>query len=235
MSRSTSLSAAKKMGATAAIAAGLVAGGVGVASAASTSASQPAQHGSLPHGVGRPDGGGGPGGFRHGGDEGTVTAASSSSITISKLGGTSSTFAITSSTTVHKDGATASLSELSTGDTVRIEPSSTSSTTASEIDIDSPHLFGTVTSVSGSTITISDQDGFWRTITTSGSTTYTKSGASSNAAAVSVGSVISAEGSIASDHTTLDATSITIGLPTPPTGGAGGPGGPSGSYPAPSA
>ena len=217
MSRSTSLTTVRKLGMSAAIATGLVAGGVGVASAASSNATQPAQHGSMPDGRGGPRGH-----FGHGGDEGTVTSVSPTSVTISTLGGSSSTFTITSSTVVHKDHATASISDLKSGDTVRIEPSSSSSTTAASIGIDSPHLFGTVNSVSGSTITIKDQDGFWRTITTSGATTYTKSGAASTASAVSVGTIISAEGAIAADHTTLDAASITIGLPARPTGGPSG-------------
>jgi len=209
----------RRLGATAALAAGLFAGGISVASAAththsSAAATTSAQH---PHQGGRGFGGpGGPGG--PGGAGGLVTAVSSSSITVTTPQSTSATYAITSSTVVEKGHATATLSDVVVGDRVDIRPAAQGSTTAAEIDIDVPHLAGQVVSVSGNVITVSDQEGFYRTIDVSSTTTYVKSGASSTLSEVTVGSFIGAEGSIASDHTTLDASSVTIGLPTPPTG-----------------
>ena len=209
MTRNNRLSSVRKFGATAAITAGLVAGGVTVASAAST-------HGTAQNTAGAPAESHGPGDGPHGmhGPGGTVTAVGSNSITISTLDGTSTTYGIDSATTVSKDHATGSVSDLAVGESVHIKPSSTSSTTAASIDIEVPHLLGTVTSVDGTTITIRDRDGFWRTISTTGSTSYTKSGAAATAASVTVGEVISAEGAVDSNHTTLDAASVAVGLPT---------------------
>jgi len=81
-------------------------------------------------------------------------------------------------------------------------------------------MAGTVTAVSGSTITITDRDGFSREIKVSGSTTYTDG----LTAIPKVGDKIHAEGTVDTDKTSLDATRV--GLMTehaPP--GAGGPGG----------
>jgi hypothetical protein len=67
---------------------------------------------------------------------GDVTAVSSSSITItSSMSGSSETFSITSSTTFTDNGQTSSVSDIQTGDTVLIRTSSSSSTTATSIDI----------------------------------------------------------------------------------------------------
>jgi len=88
-------------------------------------------------------------------------------------------------------------------------------------------MAGTVTAVSGATITITDWDGFTREIHVSGSTTYTDG----LTAIPKVGDKIHAEGTVDADKTSLDAT--TIGLMTehapPGPGGHGGrgPGGPS--------
>lgn len=93
-----------------------------------------------------------------------------------------------------------------------------------------PHLGGTVTASSGSTVTIKDREGFTREIKVSGATTYTDGLTSIPKA----GDRIRAEGSVDADKTSLDAT--TVGLTTEHTpGGPGrrgrghdGPGGPGG-------
>jgi hypothetical protein len=143
------------------------------------------------------------------------------SITISGMGGKPLTFAIDSSTTVTKAGAAASASDLAVGELVDITapmPNSASSTTeqtAMSIRIEAPSEAGTVVSVSSSGFVIQDDQGFWHTVTTSSSTTYTKSGAAATASDVTVGEFVGASGSIASDHTTLDATQVQIGQPAP--------------------
>ena len=71
-----------------------------------------------------------------------------------------------------------------------------------------PHLAGTVTSVHGNEILIKDFDGFTRTIKTSSKTTY-RDGLTANPA---VGTQIVAEGTVAADGTSLDATSIGKGF-----------------------
>jgi hypothetical protein len=77
-----------------------------------------------------------------------------------------------------------------------------------------PRIEGTVHSISGSDITVVDSEGFWRSVATSSGTTYREAGASVGASEVKVGSTIVATGTVAADHTTLDATTIQILLPT---------------------
>ncbi|HEY5121740.1 MAG TPA: hypothetical protein VII84_09220, partial [Acidimicrobiales bacterium] len=71
----------------------------------------------------------------------------------------------------------------------------------------------------------SDRQGFSRIIVEGPSTTYTKSGAPSNASALSVGSLISARGQIDANLTSLDASSVAVGPFQGPLDGASGPGG----------
>jgi len=103
------------------------------------------------------------------------------------------------------------------GTTTPAPPSgSTSSSTAPAPKVHVPHLDGTVTSVNGSDIVIKDRDGFTRTITTSGSTTYSNGLTSAPA----VGIQVHATGTVDANGTALDAT--TLGAPpTPPAGGHG--------------
>ncbi|MCW2527128.1 MAG: hypothetical protein JWM76_1988 [Pseudonocardiales bacterium] len=103
--------------------------------------------------------------------------------------------------------------------------SASSSTGAKPTDsttrpVHKPHLGGTVKSVSGSTILVTDRDGFTRTIKTSSATTYNDSLTASPA----VGTVINAEGTVDADGTSLDATVIGKGALGGP-GGGRGPGG----------
>ncbi|MGZ6880854.1 MAG: hypothetical protein ACXVGB_13270 [Mycobacteriaceae bacterium] len=67
-----------------------------------------------------------------------------------------------------------------------------------------PHLGGTVASVSPGAVTVTDRDGFTRTIRTSPTTTY----GSGLTADLAVGTHIHAVGTLDADHTSLDATTI---------------------------
>lgn len=69
-------------------------------------------------------------------------------------------------------------------------------------------LVGTVHAVSGDTITVTDPEGFTRTILVSSSTTYSQGGASVTIAAVVDGAKIFAQGIVDTNGTTLDALSI---------------------------
>lgn len=80
-----------------------------------------------------------------------------------------------------------------------------------------PHLSGTVVSVSGTTITITDREGFQRTIHTSASTTYADGLTASPAA----GTKIHAEGTVDADKVSLAATKISA-QPDRPAGGRHG-------------
>jgi len=76
----------------------------------------------------------GRGEFARGGGLGTVTAISSSSITVqNSRSGQSSTYAITSSTEISDDGQSASASSIAQGETVIVVPSSSNSSDASRI------------------------------------------------------------------------------------------------------
>jgi hypothetical protein len=75
------------------------------------------------------------------------------------------------------------------------------------------HLAGWVTAKDGDVLTITDHDGFTRTIRTSSATTVTKDGANSSLAAITVGSFVRALGDVAGDGTTLNAERIVLGEP----------------------
>jgi hypothetical protein len=208
--------AVKRVAATTALGVGLVAGGAGIASATSshsprdsttsTSATPPS-----------------PTNFAGG----VVTAVSSASISVKGMDGTSSSYAITSSTTFSEGPTTVTASALAVGQHVGIQLSTSDDSTAANIDIQLPALFGTVTSVSGDTVVITDLEDFSRTIVVESSTTYTKSGATASLSDVVVGSDIIAEGTVDANGTSLDATHVVIGLPSQQGGGPGigGPGG----------
>ena len=226
-----------RLGGASALAMGLAAGGFGVASAAtstpgSTSSSQSNTNQSPPPGPGfrgGPDGHGGPGGPGGHGPGGTVSAIGSSSFTITHEDGTSQTVNTTSSTTYERDGQDATASALAVGEHVSVKPtgprptagSSTtppSTITADEVYIMDPAIHGTVQSVNGNVVTVVDDQGFWRTVDLSGSTTYTNNGQSATQSAVTTGAKVIAFGSVDSDHTSLDATKVVVNptRPAPP-------------------
>ncbi len=82
-----------------------------------------------------------------------------------------------------------------------------------------PHIDGTVTSVSAATVTVTDRDGFTRTIVTSSGTKY----GDGLTAQLPAGSRIHAEGTVDANGTSLDATTITVMRPphAPKAGPAG--------------
>ncbi|MFD1721334.1 hypothetical protein [Amnibacterium endophyticum] len=90
-----------------------------------------------------------------------------------------------------------------------------------------PHIGGEVLSVSGSTVTVKDHDGFTRTIALSSGATVTKDGQKADTSAIVQGAHIEATGSVDSNGTTLDATEVRVGQPAGP-----GKGGPAASGPA---
>ncbi len=88
-----------------------------------------------------------------------------------------------------------------------------------------PHIGGSVLTVSGSTVTVKDRDGFTRTIRLGDGVKVTKDDASSSASAITKGTWIEASGTVDANGTALDATEVRIGQPAGPRGGHGGPGG----------
>lgn len=68
-----------------------------------------------------------------------------------------------------------------------------------------PHLDGTVTAASAKAVTITDHDGFTRTIQVTTATSY----GPGLTAPVAIGTRVHAVGTVDADHTSLDATTIT--------------------------
>jgi hypothetical protein len=207
--------AMKRVAATTALGVGLVAGGAGIASATS---SQSPRDSTTSTSATPPS----PANFAGG----VVTAVSSTSISVKGMDATSSSFAITSSTTFSEGPTTVTAAALAVGQHVGIQLSASDDSAATSIDIQLPALFGTVSSVSGDTVVITDLEGFSRTIVVDSSTTYSKAGATASLSDVAVGSDIIAEGTVNANATSLDATNVVIGLPSRGSApGAGGPGG----------
>lgn len=172
-----------------------------------------------------------------GAGRGVVTNVGSNSLTVRNNAGTSRTYQLTSSTTIHRGPEqTIKLSDLRSGDRVNVRTASDSASDNTAVDIDQhlAHLDGIVSDVSGPAVTITDHDGFRRVIHLQDSTTYRSSGASSSRSAVVTSKQVRAQGRVASDGTSLDASSVEVSNPgdepAPPAGGHG-PRGPGGSGP----
>jgi hypothetical protein len=149
--------------------------------------------------------------YARGGTGGYVTAVTATSVTIQKWDGTTSTFTLTPTTTYTEGKSASTLASLVVGDRADINAAASAPTVATSVNIELAQLFGTVKTVSGNTITISDPQGFSRTIVVSSSTTYTNDGAAGTLADVVVGSRIAAQGTIDANLTSLDAVSVAIG------------------------
>jgi hypothetical protein len=144
------------------------------------------------------------------GQGGYVTAVTMSSVTVLLWSGTTTTYALTGTTQYTEGKSPSSITSLVTGDRVNVQTSSTDPTTALSVNIELAELFGKVTAVSGESITITDPQGFSRTILASMATTFTTGGAPGKLADVIVGSKIVADGTIDTNLTTLDALSIKV-------------------------
>jgi hypothetical protein len=126
------------------------------------------------------------------------------------LNGTTTTFTVTSSTTFTEGSTVLTAAALVVGDSADVDVNSLAPGTALSVNILLATLSGPVTAVSGNTITIRGGKGFDRTIVVSDATTYTQGGATVTLANVTVGSFITAQGTVDSNLTTLDATTVTI-------------------------
>jgi hypothetical protein len=149
--------------------------------------------------------------YANAGVGGYVTAVTSSSVTVESRDNTTATYTLTP-TTVYTEGPSPStIASLVVGDRVRIQMSSSATTTATSVNIELAELFGKVTAVSNDNITITDPQGFSRTVVVSSTTSYTTNGAAGTLADVTVGSKILAKGTIDSNQTSLDAITVAIG------------------------
>jgi hypothetical protein len=230
MSGSTRARVARRVGLGALVVAGFLGGGFAVASAANQSppsSTVPTPPSSPPSPSTPP--------FPHrlpssGAASGTLSALSDNSITVTERSGTTQTYTLTDATTYRRDGMAATRSDLSVGERVFVVPTTASATAstkvAASVDVISVAVGGTVVSVTGGgaqrTIVVADPQGFWRTIRTSASTTYRSNGAAVTNPQIAVGSSLVALGTIAADHTTLNARTVELGRSGPGFGGPGG-------------
>lgn len=132
----------------------------------------------------------------------TITAISGSNISLKTVDGWTRTIAITSDTTLTKGTATIALSDLKVGDEVRFAQTrqTDGSFTITKLAVVLPHAGGTVTAVSGSSITVTQRDGSTATIKVTSSTTYDVSGTTGKALSdVKVGMLVGAVGTRNSD------------------------------------
>jgi hypothetical protein len=171
-----------------------------------------------------------------GGVGGDVNALTSTSITVVDPEGATTTYVINSSTVITKFRQRASAASLALGENVRIVPSSVDASTASSIDIVPATLAGRVGAINGDTITVTGPMGITGSIQVSSATAYSRAGRSASFDDVSVGSFVFGEGTFGSSPTTIEATTVGIGIPGPgivpgPNNGAGP--GPMGATPFP--
>jgi hypothetical protein len=167
---------------------------------------------------------GGPGfGRPHGLGGITITAISGSSISLQTADGWTRTITVDSGTTYSESGDTIALSDLAVGDEIRFEQTLEADGTYSidAVAVIPPHVGGTVTAISGSTITVEQRDGTSATVSVTGDTTYEVSGTDGKALSdVEVGMFLVAEGTENSDGS-LTATAVRAADP----GSMPGPGG----------
>lgn len=200
---------------------GLALGATGLAGAVSPSPTPTGPQAGAPERGGPPPGRMGWRMREHrGGAGGLVAAVSESSLTLRTPAGTK-TIGLTAATVFYDGKDKATQAAVKVGEIVHVRLVDPRATTpvAAVVRVLPAHLEGWVTSVSGDTITITDHDGFTRTIRTSDGTAVTKDGADSSLAAVTVGSFVGALGDVDAAGTTLDAKRIVLGRPS----GVGGP------------
>jgi|GEM_PF-419666 len=164
-----------------------------------------------------------------GGVGGDVNALTSSSITIVNFDGITTTYVINSSTVITKLRHSTTAASLVLGENVHIVPSSTDASVAGSIDIVPAIIAGRVGAINGDTITVTGPNGRTGTIQVSSATTYSKVGTSASLRDVSVGSFVFGEGTFGSSPTTIEATTVGIGMPGP----GNGPGPNNGAEPGP--
>jgi hypothetical protein len=82
--------------------------------------------------------------------------------------------------------------------------------TAAAIDIVLPQLTGRVVSVSSDKIVVEGSSGLQQTLVTAGTTSYRELGSTVSVSAVTTGGVVVGFGSVAGDHTELDATTVAV-------------------------
>jgi hypothetical protein len=151
-----------------------------------------------------------------GGETGTVTKISGSTLTLRTLAGTV-TVTTTSSTTYTREQAKVKLSAVKVGDVVAVRgkrsgtsPTASSPIAATAITIEVPSISGRVQSVSGDTVTLVTGNGQLEYVTVSSSTAYHGvRGASASLSSIKAGIYIVAQGTQVS-LTALNADDVQV-------------------------
>ncbi len=154
---------------------------------------------------------------------GVIIAITDSSVTVRRRGG-ANTYAINLATTFTEGPKAVTVSDLTFGEHVGIYVSPSGTPTAANINIQPAVLAGKVTAVCDNKITIENEEGASQTIVVNELTTFASSEVATHPSALSVGSLISAQGWVDATLSHLDAFSVTINPPdgpAPPNGGFG--------------
>jgi hypothetical protein len=144
---------------------------------------------------------------------GSVTAVTADSITITLRDGTSQTVKTTGSTTYHLERADGARSDVTVGSDIVAtgEKAADGSLTASSVWVRLPHVGGTVTSTTATTITLTERDGTTVTVHVGSGTAFRVAGVeAATIADVKAGMRIVVEGAKRADGS-IDATAIGAG------------------------
>ena len=148
---------------------------------------------------------------------GSVTAFTSSSVTVQSNGGTPTLFTFTTNTTFKDGPYTLSASNLAIGEKVSVEVNSSAATTALNVSICLTAVAGVVSSVTGNNVVVNDFEGFARTVVL-GTTQYFDGRSAGSISDVVAGAHIIALGTIDTNTTSLDAVVVVVFAPmTDPT------------------
>lgn len=156
----------------------------------------------------------------------SITAIAGSNVSLKTADGWTRTVAIPSDATLMKGTATIAITDLKVGDEVRFrqEVQTDGSFKVTELHVVLPHLGGSVTAVTGSSITVTQRDGTSATIKVSPTTTYQIGKTDGKAIGdIKVGMMAGAVGTLNADGT-LSATAVHAVDPAslPGFGGRGG-------------
>ena len=156
---------------------------------------------------------------------GIVSAVTSSAITLSLPDNSTATYSINSATVIEDHDVAKTVADIVVGSPVLVVSSNTDASVAARVLLGAPgkdapgahqpRLGGQVVAVTASTITVTDRDGFWRTINTTSATTYTTASGATTRDAVVVGQFVGATGTVDTDHTSLDAVSVQVSATAP--------------------
>src|SRR5581483_2559558 len=160
----------------------------------------------------------GPKDDRHHVVRGTVTAVGANSFTIKQADGSTQAIATNADTKYAEAGTRTAPAGVAVGDKVLVKLTDGSTPRAQRVFIVLVQLRGTVASVSGSDITLTDDGGFTRTVHTDGSTVFTKDGNKIAPSDVVAGQRISSYGHVAG--AALDALFVNVHDPRPKPGPA---------------